>query len=159
MRAPGFFPFASDPIYASKIEKTADGSRRGSRREKGATLAILSPRGIQEHGKIIGILRLRKPEGHPWSKEELTLVENLTEQLYLALENARLYSESQRRAERERLASNIVARMRTSNDPQVILQTAVQELRQAFMPHQERPLPPMPDPAPSQPENGKSRAG
>jgi GAF domain-containing protein len=114
---------------------------------------------IQERGNILGILRLRKPEDHPWSKEELSLVETLTEQLYLALENARLYSESQRRAERERLASNIVARMRSSNDPQVILQTAVQELRQALLPHQGRSLPPAPDPAQSEPENGKSSSG
>jgi len=114
---------------------------------------------IQERGNILGILRLRKPDDHPWSKEELSLVETLTEQLFLALENARLYSESRRRAERERLASNIVTKMRTSNDPQVILQTAVQELRQALLPHPERPLPPPPDPAKSEPANGKSRIG
>jgi GAF domain-containing protein len=33
---------------------------------------------------------------------------------------------------RERLASEITAKIRLSNDPQVILETAVQELRQAL---------------------------
>ena len=50
----------------------------------------------------------------------------------MALENARLYQETQRRAERERMAGEITARLRASNDPQEILQTAVQELRQAL---------------------------
>ena len=59
-------------------------------------------------------------------------MEALSEQLFVALESARLYQETQRRAERERLAAQITARMRATNDPQTILQTAVQELRQAL---------------------------
>jgi GAF domain-containing protein len=110
---------------------------------------------IQERGNILGILRLRKPDDHPWSKEELSLVETLAQQLFLALENARLYSETQRRAERERLASNIVASMRTSNDPEAIFQTALQELRQALLIKSREQLPQ----APALPENGKSKGG
>ena len=87
---------------------------------------------IRERDHVLGIVRLRKLDSEMWSKEELSLAETLAQQLYLALENARLYQETQRRAERERLASEITAKMRVSNDPQVILQTAVEELRRAL---------------------------
>ncbi len=87
---------------------------------------------IKERDHVLGILRLRKPDSHMWSKDELALAETLAQQLYLALENARLYQETQRRAERERLASEITAKLRASNDPQVIMQTAIQELRRVL---------------------------
>jgi GAF domain-containing protein len=48
------------------------------------------------------------------------------------LESARLYEETRRRAERERLTGEITARIRASNDPQTILQTAAHELRKAL---------------------------
>jgi GAF domain-containing protein len=82
--------------------------------------------------EVRGVIRLRKPEDESWSNEEIEFMEDLSEQLFVALESARLYQETQRRAERERLAAQITARMRASNDPQTILQTAVQELRQAL---------------------------
>jgi GAF domain-containing protein len=81
---------------------------------------------------VRGVIRLRKPVEESWSKDEIEFMEDLSEQLYVALESARLYQETQRRAERERLAAEITARMRASNDPQTILQTAVQDLRQAL---------------------------
>ena len=56
----------------------------------------------------------------------------LVEQLNTALDGARLYQETRRRAERERLAGEITAKLRATNDPQVILQTAIQELCQAL---------------------------
>jgi GAF domain-containing protein/HAMP domain-containing protein len=87
---------------------------------------------IRDREHNLGILRLRKPAGLSWAKDEINLAQTLAQQLYLALENARLYRETQRRAERERLAGDITAKMRLSNDPQVILQTAVHELRQAL---------------------------
>jgi GAF domain-containing protein/HAMP domain-containing protein len=110
---------------------------------------------IKERENVLGVLNLRKPDGHPWSKEEIGLAETLAQQLYLALENARLYSETQRRAERERLAGNIVAKMRLSNDPHEILRTAVQELRQALQLQWEKQSRLEPAPFEDQPDNGK----
>ncbi len=87
---------------------------------------------IQVRGQVLGRLEARKPNLEEWTEEERLLLETLVEQLGVALESARLYQETQRRAERERLAGEITARLRASNDPQVILQTAVTELRQAL---------------------------
>jgi GAF domain-containing protein len=93
------------------------------------TLAI--PIKIRE--QVAGVVKLRKPEATGgWGEEEIELVETLSERLSTALESAQLYDETRRRAERERLTGEITARVRASNDPQVILQTAVRELRRAL---------------------------
>ncbi len=94
---------------------------------------------IKEREQVLGVLNLRKPNNNPWSSEEISLAETLAQQLALALENARLYSETQKRAERERLAGKIVAKMRSSNDPNQILQTVVQELRHVLRTEPEEP--------------------
>jgi hypothetical protein len=67
-----------------------------------------------------------------WTREEIQVVNTVVYQFSLALENARLLEETQRRAERERRISEITARIRSSNDPEVILQTAAAELRNAL---------------------------
>lgn len=59
-------------------------------------------------------------------------METLCDQLSVALESAQLYEDTRRRAERERLTSEITAKVRASNEPQVILSTAVSELRRAL---------------------------
>jgi GAF domain-containing protein len=67
-----------------------------------------------------------------WTHDEIQVVHTIVTQFSLALENARLIEETQRRAERERRISEITARIRSSNDPQVILQTAAAELSNAL---------------------------
>lgn len=80
-----------------------------------------------------GVLRLQKSDQAPaWSQAEIELIQTLSDQLSVALESARLYEETRRRAERERLTGEITARMRTTNNPQAILETAVKELRRAL---------------------------
>ena len=62
----------------------------------------------------------------------LHLVEAVASQAALADENARLYEDASQRGDRERLVSEIVTRIRTSNDPQEILQTALDELKRVL---------------------------
>jgi GAF domain-containing protein len=64
--------------------------------------------------------------------EQRSLLQAIADRLGQTLENARLYMETQSRAERERMASDITAKMRASNDPSAILQTALTELRSAL---------------------------
>ena len=81
----------------------------------------------------IGAIGLKaKEEQRQWTEDEISLIEILSEQFALAAENIRLLEETQRRAEREHLVSEITTRLRTSNDPQTILQTAASELRRAL---------------------------
>lgn len=88
---------------------------------------------IRIRDQVTGVLRVVKPsEAGAWTAEEVGLVETLSDRLSAALESARLYEETRRRAERERLTGEITARIRASNDPQAILQIAASELRNAL---------------------------
>ncbi len=83
--------------------------------------------------KSIGWVRLQKPvESGEWRAGEIELINNLIEQLSLALENARLHESAQRKAERERFVTTITTKMRETTEPEQILQTAVQELQTAL---------------------------
>ena len=118
-------PVASDwraeMIKASRLGNTVHGEAN--------TLAV--PIKIRDH--IAGVVRLQKNENaEAWSEQEIALIETISDQLAVALESARLYEDTRRRAERERLTGEIVSKVRSSNDPQVILQTAVSELRRAL---------------------------
>ncbi|GAB4494645.1 MAG: hypothetical protein OHK0052_00180 [Anaerolineales bacterium] len=82
---------------------------------------------------VLGVVRLQKAQAFGvWLQEEVDLVAAMLDQMGQALETARLYTDTRRRAERERLTAQITARLRTSNDPQEILQTALIELRHAL---------------------------
>jgi GAF domain-containing protein len=100
-------------------------------------------------GHPLGSITLRKEsEQSGWTHEEIQVVHTIVTQFSLALENARLLEETQRRAERERRISEITARIRSSNDPQVILQTAATELRNALkVTHSQIVINPAPDSA------------
>jgi GAF domain-containing protein len=81
--------------------------------------------------QVIGVLNLNFRQA-VMPPETIQLVEAAAERLALILDNARLLEEAQRRAARERLVGEIGAKLRASNNPQEILQTAVQELQQAL---------------------------
>jgi GAF domain-containing protein/HAMP domain-containing protein len=88
---------------------------------------------ITVRGQWIGSLKLgEKQQIRQWSEEDIHLIRAVADQVGLALENSRLLEETHRRAEREHLVSEITTKLRASNDPQVILQTAMNELRQAL---------------------------
>jgi GAF domain-containing protein/HAMP domain-containing protein len=97
--------------------------------DEGPTVAI--PITIRDH--IAGVVRLRKPDdAGEWTAEEIGLMETLAEQLGVALEEARLFGESQRRAAREQMMSEVSARIRETLDVETVLKTAAQELRQSL---------------------------
>ena len=83
--------------------------------------------------QLIGVIGIEKDQAnHNWSEDELAIAQAAANQVSLTLENARLLEETHQRAERERIVGQISARLRVSNDPQQILQTAVSELKQAL---------------------------
>ena len=77
----------------------------------------------------LGVVRLKKFQGSPpWSKDEIELMDTLTDQLEVALESARLFDQSQRRTARERVIGETSARIRETLDIESVLETAAQEL-------------------------------
>jgi len=60
------------------------------------------------------------------------LVNSVTTQAALALENIRLFQESQRQADRDRIAAHISSRIWASMDTDAILHNALKDLGQAL---------------------------
>ncbi len=88
---------------------------------------------IKVRGQVIGVLDTYKPaEAGDWTSEEIALLEAIAGQLDAALESARLYQDTQRRAAREQAIRQVTERMRSAVDVETILQTTVTELARAL---------------------------
>ncbi len=81
--------------------------------------------------QVIGQLALETDKQN-LSLEEQTLVQEVTTQAALAMENIRLLEESQRRASLEHLLGNVVQHVRTQTDLEMILRSTVSELGKAL---------------------------
>jgi GAF domain-containing protein/HAMP domain-containing protein len=113
----------SNPVYLLDSSKVSEQPLRENE--------VIVP--ITVRGQWIGSLQLgEEQQSRTWSEEDLHLIRAVADQVGQALENSRLLEETQRRAEREHLVSEITTKLRASNDPQVILQTAMKELREAL---------------------------
>jgi len=108
-----------------KISNTAEAESSAQR----AALALP----VKLRGESIGVLEFYD-EGAPreWSEDEQALVAALADQVALALENARLFEDTQARAQREQMINTITARIRASTDVEAILRTAAEELAKAL---------------------------
>jgi GAF domain-containing protein len=111
----------------------------------GVTPASPAPPALQEGEghQIVAPIRLREeafgsivlkqdPDQDPWSPEELAMLQEVSDQVALALENARLLDATRRRAAQERLISEITAHVRESLDLDIVLQTTVREIGEAL---------------------------
>ncbi len=104
-----------------------DGGEEGMAGESALVVPILL------RGQPIGVLGFREAAGERhWSDDDIALAEAFAEQLALAADNLRLLDDSQRRAARERLTSEIAGQVRASLDPDTILKTTVRELSRAM---------------------------
>jgi GAF domain-containing protein len=105
------------------------------------TLVSLTERGkvvsvpIKVRDQVVGVLDLRKPTAG-WSDEEVKNLETISDQMGAALDSARLYQQTQLRAERERLVGEATARMRETLDIETVLRTAVDEIYQKLSPEE-----------------------
>jgi len=118
-----------------RVEPAAPEDGNGKQRERASELPELheltAP--IELRGEAIGSIVLRRDQDSaPWEPEEAALVREVSSQIGLALENARLFEETQQRAEQERLLADITAEVRSSMSFETILQTAVRELGAAL---------------------------
>jgi GAF domain-containing protein len=82
---------------------------------------------IRLRGLVLGALNIQF-QGKEISPETLVLVEEASNRLALALENARLVQDAQRLALREQQINTISAQIQQSTDLEVVLQNTVREL-------------------------------
>ena len=78
-------------------------------------------------GYVLGVIHL-KSEKSDWSLDDLTLIDSVTRQATLALENARLVEASQQLAQREQQINQISSKIRSSADIETILKTTLTQI-------------------------------
>lgn len=93
------------------------------------TIPIAVP--VQLRGQTLGAVEWEIPAGD-LNENKLQLAQELANRLAISLDNARLFQESQRAAERERVVNTIAARLTPQTEINDILQTAVREVGQAL---------------------------
>ena len=118
---------------ASPIEfKPATDSASTSKQEENESQATNHSVPIAIRGETIGTLSIQVPDTKSINEDQMYLVNAVAERLALSVENARLFDETTRRAERERLVTDITAKMRSTNNPDAMIQTTLNELKTAL---------------------------
>ena len=114
------------PLELPEIQKALNTGKPVVETEKESALAVP----LKLRDEVIGVLDIRSNDPlHHWTDNELVLVQAVADRAAIALENARLFEETTRRADRERAVAEITARIRSATDPQVMLRTALDELK------------------------------
>jgi GAF domain-containing protein len=99
-------------------------------REPGEEARLAVP--VQLRGEVVAVLNVSVPEKRRWSDDDIDIIEAVAERVALSIENARLFQTTANRAERERIVSDIAAKISGSVRMENILRTTAQELSQAL---------------------------
>ncbi len=85
---------------------------------------------ISLRGETIGTLSVQIPKNEHFSSDQSDLIKAVAERVALSAENARLFEETTRRAEQERIIADITAKIGASVRTESILRTTAAELSQ-----------------------------
>jgi GAF domain-containing protein/HAMP domain-containing protein len=108
-----------------KGEDESSSNREQARaKARGATLSLP----VKLRGEVIGSVDVRSPANRQFDQDELDIVTAIIERAAIAMENARLLAESQKRAAKERTIGEISTKISAQSDVDELLKTAVQEL-------------------------------
>jgi GAF domain-containing protein len=86
---------------------------------------------LRLRGEIIGVVAWELPAAS-YDGNQLQLAQDLVERLAASLDNTRLFEQSLRATERERLVNEISTKLTAQTDVSEILQTAIREVGQAL---------------------------
>ena len=88
---------------------------------------------IMLRGEVLGALQVGEDDqARAWTPEDQSFMQAIADQVALALDNARLLEETERRAQRERLVAEVSSRMFAANDLESIVQIVSKELGRAL---------------------------
>ncbi len=89
---------------------------------------------VRLRGETVGVIHIEDDQiaDRIWSEEEIRSIQAVADQVGLALENARLLEKTIRRAERERRVLEITSKIRSTNDPNTMIEIAIQELKRTL---------------------------
>jgi GAF domain-containing protein/HAMP domain-containing protein len=87
---------------------------------------------IELHGESIGTLSVKVPSAKELSPDQIDIIRAVADRVALSAENARLFEGTTRRAERERLVSDITSKIRSTTEPETMIKIALNELKVAL---------------------------
>ena len=88
---------------------------------------------VKFRDQVIGVIHIEAAEtNRKWTEDEVSMVQSISDRAAFALENARLFEETSRRAEQEETIARVTTQIGASTDFNRILQTTVQELGRAL---------------------------
>jgi GAF domain-containing protein/HAMP domain-containing protein len=105
-----------------------DESQLGTGQLKGKGRGAVLSMPVKLRGEVIGSVEVRAPDNRQWDQDEMDIVSTIIERAAIALENARLLAETQKRAAKERAIGEISAKISALSDIDDLLKTAAQEL-------------------------------
>ena len=109
-----------EPISSSREQTRA--------RARGASLSLP----IKLRGEVIGSVDVRSTANRRFDQDELDIVNAILERAAIAMENARLLADSQKRAAKERAIGEIAAKISARSEIEDLLKTAAQELNRTL---------------------------
>ncbi|MBN1261856.1 MAG: GAF domain-containing protein [Anaerolineae bacterium] len=119
------YRYSQGGVVSLGWEEAAETEGRAGRDGDASVMTLV----LKVGDRVVGTIQAEKPGGvGRWDEEEVAVLEDLSDQLGVALESARLYQETQRREAQERLVGEITARVRETLDVETVLKTAVDEL-------------------------------
>lgn len=120
----------NDPIFQPvDTPEVGQALATGTQQQTDRTLAIP----IKLRGETIGVIGVKaKSDRRVWSPGEINIARAAAERAALALENARLVEEAQRRAALERMTTEITGKIGTSVQYRSIMRIAAEELSRAL---------------------------
>jgi GAF domain-containing protein/HAMP domain-containing protein len=111
-----------DGTKAEPLNQPTNGTQFESRKE-----AFSVP--VQLRGESIGRLRIKPTsEGYSWTDDEIAIIQATAERVALAVENARLVLESQKRASKEQIIGEASTKISSAINLDNILQTTLREM-------------------------------
>jgi GAF domain-containing protein len=87
---------------------------------------------LRVRGHVVGAMEFELGANDPFTPNDLELIQEVSDRFGVAIENVRLFNESQRTAQREALVNQIVSRLQTMNNVEDMVTEAAIGLREAL---------------------------
>ena len=114
----------SSPLTDSDEKETREKTQTGQFQEMEVPIIL--------RGETIGTLSVQIPKSERISTDQADLIKAVADRVALSAENARLFEETTTTATRERIVSDITNKIRSTNDPQEMMHTAMSELQRVL---------------------------
>ena len=118
----------SQPMASPQINRAIASNQTIAETGEKSVLAVP----IRLRNDVIGVINVRLPEEHLIDPDDIDITEAVAERLSLAIETALLLKTTRKRAEVERVTSEISGKISSSTQFEAILRTAAEELSRAL---------------------------